>query len=120
EDPTGFFVGDPSRRNELLAIQKLLHEIFARSVSSTFYTPFFIVSRDSNRAYWFLHMANHETAHDVVKSLHWQIENHFQHFGSAGLNMLGYDPDRDPAITDQLPLFGNYHFDEAARSLTHK
>ncbi|HZF48589.1 MAG TPA: three-Cys-motif partner protein TcmP [Polyangiaceae bacterium] len=117
EDQPGFFVGDSSKRENLFVIQRLLHDIFAKSVNSTFYTPFFIVSRDSNRAYWFMHMANHETAHDVVKKLHWKIENNFQHFGSPGLNMLGYDPGMDPEVTGQLPL---YYFDNAARSLTHQ
>ncbi|HWN68667.1 MAG TPA: hypothetical protein VNM90_13610, partial [Haliangium sp.] len=34
---------------------------------------------------------------------HWKIENHFEHYGRAGLDMiLGYDPDRDEDVTGQL------------------
>jgi hypothetical protein len=53
------------------------------------------LSRESNRPYWFLHLANSEKANDVVKELHWRIENHFSHYGGAGLSMLGFDPARD-------------------------
>jgi hypothetical protein len=48
----------------------------------------------------------------VVKGLHWGVENHFEHFGGAGLAMLGYDPRLDPSVVGQLSLF---RFDEAAR-----
>ncbi len=85
-----------------------LHHGFTAEVGSTYYTPFFIVSRESNRPYWFLHMANSARANDVVKSLHWEVENHFQHFGGAGLMMLGYDPNADPELTRQTAfLFDN-------------
>lgn len=81
---------------------------------SRFYTPFFIVSRESNRPYWFLHMANNSRANDVVKSLHWEVENHFEHFGGSGLVMLGYDPDADPLVTRQTA----FRFDDTARAQT--
>ncbi len=67
-------VYDPERRPDLLAIQRILHHGFTAEVGSTYYTPFFIVSRESNRPYWFLHMANSARANDVVKSLHWEVE----------------------------------------------
>lgn len=105
-------IDDPSRRPDLLAVQRLLQRVFTTSVGSLYYTPFFIVSRDSHRAYWFLHLANSPKAHDVVKALHWGVENHFEHFGGAGLGMLGYNPRLDPNIVGQLPLF---RFDEPAR-----
>jgi hypothetical protein len=97
-----------------LTVQRILHHVFTNDIGSRFYTPFFIVSRRSNRPYWFLHMANNQRANDVVKVLHWEIENHFQHFGGPGLVMLGYDPHADPEVTGQLP----FAFDDEAERRT--
>jgi three-Cys-motif partner protein len=107
-------VDDPDRRPDLLAVQRLLHHAFTEEAGSQFYTPFFIVSRKSNRPYWFLHMANSQKANDVVKALHWDLGNNFQHFGSEGLLMLGYDPDSDPNVTKQLA----FTFDSEAERRT--
>lgn len=109
-------IADDGERPTLQRLQILLKEAFTTETGAAFYTPFFIVSRESNRSYWFLHMANNARANDVVKTLHWSVENHFQHFGGAGLAMLGYDPSRDPEVTGQsvLPFF----FDDAARGRT--
>lgn len=107
-------VSDPDRRPDLLAIQRILHHAFTTEVGSRFYTPFFIVSRESNRPYWFLHMANSPRANDVVKLLHWEVENHFAHFGRPGLAMLGYDPNEDPNVTKQTA----FDFSDAARERT--
>lgn len=109
-----FDISDPERRPDLLAIQRILHHVFTSEVGSRFYTPFFIVSRESNRPYWFLHMANSPRANDVVKTLHWEVENHFEHFGAAGLTMLGYDPDADPEVTRQ----STFRFDDQAKLRT--
>ncbi len=100
-------------RGHFFLIQRILREAFVRDTTQ-FYTPFFIVSRDSNRAYWLLHLANSSKAHDVVKTLHWEYENHFQHFGKAGLDMLGYDPERDADLTRQA----SFWFDHDARERT--
>jgi three-Cys-motif partner protein len=105
---------DLNRRPNLLAIQQILHHAFTTEVGSRFYTPFFIISRESNRPYWFLHMANSPRANDVVKNLHWEIENHFAHFGHPGLAMLGYDPNEDPDVTRQT----TFDFSDAARTRT--
>ena len=106
--------GEAVRQPVMLAIQRLLHDGLTAEAGSRFYTPFFIVSRESNRPYWLLHMANNWRAHDVVKTLHWGVENHFQHYGAAGLTMLGYDPQADVEYTDQL----GFQFDNAARART--
>lgn len=105
-------IDDPTRRPDLYAVQHLLQRTFTGESGAHFYTPFFIVSRESNRPYWFLHLANNPRANDVVKELHWDVENHFEHFGGTGLAMLGYDPRRDPELIQQLPLF---RFDDRAR-----
>lgn len=60
-------------------------------------------------------MANSSRANDVVKMLHWEVENHFAHFGRPGLAMLGYDPNEDPSVTRQNLLFD---FTSAARTRT--
>lgn len=106
-------VRDASKRPNLLAVQRLLHHAFTSDIGSRYYTPFFIVSRESNRPYWFLHLANSVRANDVVKSLHWDVENHFEHFGSAGLLMLGYDPSSESSLSQT-----NFAFDDGARLQT--
>lgn len=108
-------INDTSKRPNLLAVQRLLHHAFTSDVGSRFYTPFFIVSRESNRPYWFLHLANNVRANDVVKMLHWDIENHFQHFGSAGLLMLGYDPK-----SEGNPMQTSFAFDNVAHMRTRQ
>lgn len=115
EGEDGLNVEDPKRRPDLLAVQRLLHQVFTVDVGSHFYTPFFIVSRGSNRPYWLLHMANSVRANDVVKMLHWEVQNHFEHFGGPGLEMLGYDPKRDPELTPQM----SFRFDDPARIRMH-
>jgi three-Cys-motif partner protein len=76
-------------------IQHLLHrELFCKS-GATYYTPFFVYSPESHRAYWLLHLSGHSKARDVMMQLHWELENHFQHFGQPGFCMLGYDPRKD-------------------------
>jgi three-Cys-motif partner protein len=104
-------VSDPHQRPNLLAIQRLLQHAFTTEVSARYYTPFFIVSRESHRPYWFLHLANSSRASDVVKTLHWEVENHFMHFGGPGLTMLGFDPH---ASRDQM----RFAFDPPARIST--
>lgn len=110
-----FDVRDASKRPNLLAVQRLLHHAFTSDIGSKYYTPFFIVSRESNRPYWFLHLANSVRANDVVKSLHWDVENHFEHFGSAGLLMLGYDPN-----SEGNPSQTSFAFDDGARLRTRQ
>jgi hypothetical protein len=77
-------------------VQKLLHDAFVQESGALYATPFFIVSRESHRPYWFLHLANSPKANDVVKELHWAVQNHFSHYGDTGLAMLGFDPFREP------------------------
>lgn len=110
-----FDINNTERRPDLFAIQRILHHAFTHGVGSRFYTPFLIISRESNRPYWFLHMANSPRANDVVKSLHWELENHFEHFGRSGLLMLGYDPDADLTLARQQ----FFRFDNEARTRTY-
>jgi three-Cys-motif partner protein len=114
DEVDGLAADEPGRRPDLLAVQRILHHAFTHGVRSRFYTPFFIVSRVSNRPYWFLHMANSPRANDVVKALHWEVQNHFEHFGGPGLAMLGYDPGEDPDVTGQT----RFSFDDPAKART--
>jgi three-Cys-motif partner protein len=76
-------------------IQHLLHQHFYEKSGADCYTPFFINSTDSHRAYWLLHFSKHSTARNAMVDLHWRMQNHFQHFGKAGFEMLlGFDPSR--------------------------
>lgn len=48
--------------------------------------------------------------------LHWSMQNHFQHFGKAGFEMLlGFDPSRVNG-SPMLP----FDFGSGAASLTHE
>lgn len=97
-------------------IQHTLHRKFFLNSSANFYTPFFIHSADAHRAYWLLHFSGHSKARDVMMQLHWELENHFQHFGQPGFFMLGYDPRRDfERIGQQILSFG---FDSFAADAT--
>lgn len=107
-------VSEHDRNAVMLAIQRLLHDVFAKQSGARCYTPFFITSSESHRSYWFLHLANKARANDAVKELHWKISNHFKHYGHAGTNMLmlGFDPSR------QLQL--SFDFGDSARVRTIK
>jgi three-Cys-motif partner protein len=96
-------------------IQSQLHQALVRGAKASFFTPFFIVSRQSGRSYWLVHLSNHVRARDEMAKLHWQMHTFFTHHGSAGLNMLGYDPKRDVRLTGQP-----FVFDEEARVLTEE
>jgi three-Cys-motif partner protein len=95
-------------------IQAKLSPLIHKHSGAKYYTPFFITSRESNRAYWLVHLSMHATAQNEMKKLHWALENHFSHDGGAGLNMLGYDPLKDENLTGQ-DTFDEFRFDETAR-----
>jgi len=97
-------------------VQHLLHQHFYEHSGADCYTPFFIHSNDSHRAYWLLHFSKHSTARNAMVDLHWSMQNHFQHFGKAGFDMLlGYDP-RKRVETPMLP----FDFDPGAVVLTQQ
>lgn len=90
-------------------IQRVLHKAFLSYAQ--YYTPFFIVSRKSNLAFWLVHLSMHARARDVMTELHWTLQNHFSHYGGAGAHMLGFDP----AHADDRQAF---LFDDNARTRT--
>lgn len=108
-------LGGETSDAKLRIVQKLLHDAFVEHSGANYATPFFIVSRESHRPYWFLHLANSPKANDVVKELHWAIQNHFSHYGDTGLAMLGFDPFREPT-PGQL----GFAFDSFAKQRTEQ
>lgn len=99
-------------------IQNALHAEFRSNSGAGYYTPFFIHSTDSHRAYWLLHYSGHSKARDVMMQLHWELKNHFQHFGQPGFDMLGYDPRKQE--TSELQRILPFAFDEPANDLTRQ
>lgn len=100
-------------------IQSRLSPAMQKKSGAQFFTPFFIVSRESNREYWLIHLSNHVRARDEMTKLHWELNNYFRHNGGAGLNMFGYDPQKDDALTGQEG-FKDFNFDDAARERTSR
>lgn len=93
-------------------IQPILYKTIVNQVGAPFYTPFFIKSDTSNRAYWLFHFSTHPTARDEMVKLHWEKQNTFIHYGKEGLNMLiGY------GSSSRENLFNNhaYKFDDFAK-----
>ena len=99
-------------------VQYQLHEIFRNETGAKFYTPFFIVSPASNKSYWLVHLSSHVRAQDEMKNLHWLRSNDFEHYGTAGLDMLGYDTANDALLSGQMELDSGYSFDDFAKKQT--
>ena len=91
-------------------IQRTLSKAFLSFAD--YFTPFFIMSRGSNMAYWLVHLSVHAKAKHVMQRLHWELQNSFAHFGGVSYNMLGYDPNN--AITGTQ----SYLFDDDAMTRT--
>jgi three-Cys-motif partner protein len=108
-------LGGDASDDKFRRVQWLLHHAFVQPSGARYATPFFIVSPESHRRYWFLHLANNLRANDVVKELHWTIQNHFSHYGDTGLAMLGFDPRREP---DPGQL--SFAFDSFAKQRTER
>ena len=97
-----------------LLIEQLLYEEIKNQCGAGFYTPFFIRSDTSNRAYWLVHLSSHPTARNQMLLTHWEKQNNFVHHGGVGLNMmLGYEPTFE-ALADQQTF--EFYFDDNAKS----
>ncbi len=73
------------------AVQRALRDHVRRFTQASFDTPFFIRPDVSRRALWFVHLSRHPTARDVMINCHWDNSNKFEHYGSGGFDMLGWD-----------------------------
>lgn len=103
-------------------VQFELHKAILELSGAKFYTPFFIVSAESKRSFWLVHLSNHPRARDVMTELHWKVKNHFSHYGGHGFKMFGYDPRQDDSLLGMTDMFSNseYTFDEMAKQQTLK
>ena len=98
-------------------IQPLLYQMIVQQTGAKFYTPFFIKSDTSNRAYWLFHLSSHSKARDEMIKLHWNNQNTFQHFGKPGLKMLiGYNSEYE----NNLFLFDNFAKEKSIESLSNE
>ncbi|WP_028884989.1 three-Cys-motif partner protein TcmP [Teredinibacter turnerae] len=110
--------GEVEIKQARLLIEQLLYDEIKGQCGAQFYTPFFIASRESNRAYWLIHLSTHPTARDQMLLTHWDAKNDCVHHGKPGLNMmLGYKPALE-AARDQM--FLEFGFDSPADELVTK
>ena len=93
--------------------QRTLRDHLRHRTGATYDTPFFIRPGQSRRALWFVHLSRHPVARDVMVQCHWSNFNTFEHYGSGGLDMMGWDPLK----SGLLPLFG---FDQYDADLLHR
>ena len=93
--------------------QRTLRDHLRHRTGATYDTPFFIRPGQSRRALWFVHLSRHPTARDVMVQCHWNNFNTFEHYGSGGLDMMGWDALK----SGLLPLFG---FDRYDADLLHQ
>lgn len=97
-----------------LYIQSCLYKGLTDACNARFYTPFFIRT-EGHGDYWLVHLSQHHRARDVMARVHWANNNHFIHYGGAGLDMfhvLGYQAVRDSQFTGQSTL--GFCFDNPA------
>ena len=87
--------------------QRMLRDHVRIKTGAHFDTPFFIKPGQSRRALWFVHLSRHPVARDVMIQCHWKNFNTFEHYGSGGLDMMGWDPLK----SGLLPLFGFSQYD---------
>lgn len=98
-------------QGERALIQRTLRPHILQATGATYDTPFFIRPESSRRSLWFLHLSRHPTARDVMIRQHWDTQNTFEHDGTGGLDMMGWDPLRD---SSNLHLFSFKEQDERA------
>ena len=103
------------QRNGRWLIQNLLFRHLRDKTGAPFYTCFFIKSPASHRSYWLIHISKHPKARDEMALRHWAMSNHFVHHGRAGLQMLGFEPEKD---IQQIPM--DFLFDDDAETRSKK
>ena len=81
-------------------VQRAFRRHVREVTGAGFDTPFFIRPAKSRRALWFVHLSRHPTARDVMIQRHWNEHGTFEHYGPAGLHMMGLD-----ALNDEPDLF---------------
>ena len=98
-----------------LFVQACLYQELVQKCCAKYYTLFFIRSSRGHGDYWLVHFSQRARARDVMTGIHWQMNNHFAHYGGAGLDMfhvLGYVSEKDDQLAGQASLF---QFDDVAK-----
>ncbi|MEW6402946.1 MAG: three-Cys-motif partner protein TcmP [Chloroflexota bacterium] len=70
-------------------IQAKLYANITSGSGARHFTPFFIRPEKGHGDFWLLHLSQHSKARDVMAEAHWRHNNHFVHYGQAGLDMFG-------------------------------
>lgn len=86
-----------------LYIQSCFYKALVEKCGAKFFTVFFIRTT-GHGDYWLVHLSQHPKARDVMTTVHWNKNNHFIHYGDAGLDMfrtLGYSTRADSRFTGQ-------------------
>ncbi|APV52020.1 hypothetical protein BWI17_21520 [Betaproteobacteria bacterium GR16-43] len=96
-------------------IQSCMYQRLVQSCGASFFTVFFIRT-EGHGDFWLVHLSQHPRARDVMTTVHWSHNNHFIHYGGAGIDMfhvLGYESARDSDFTGQGDL--GFLFDDPAK-----
>lgn len=98
-------------------IQSRLYKSITQDTGAKFFTPFFVRPQKGHGDFWLLHLSQHSKARDVMTNTHWKHNNHFIHYGDAGLDMfgVGYAAVIDKHILTQ----DSFEFDNIAASRSH-
>lgn len=97
-------------------IQGALYQALVKNCGARFFTPFFIRGKGSGHGeYWLVHLSQHPRAQDVMKQVHWQHQNHFIHYGGAGLDMLA-----PHTMGFRQEFNGGFQFDDVALNQSNK
>ncbi len=98
-------------------IQSKLYENITKSSGAKFYTPFFIRPSRGHGDFWLLHLSQHAKARDVMAATHWEHNNHFVHYGEAGLDMFGIG--YAAVIDREIAIQPSFEFDDIAATRSH-
>jgi three-Cys-motif partner protein len=102
-----------------LFVQACLYQELVEKCRAQYYTLFFIRSAQGHGDYWLIHFSQRARARDVMTRIHWENNNHFIHYGGAGLdmfNVLGYVSKNDDRLTGHQPSL--FQFDADAKQLS--
>ena len=98
-------------------IQAKLYAGITTGSGAKHFTPFFIRPQKGHGDFWLLHLSQHSKARDVMAETHWRHNNHFVHYGDAGLDMfeVGYVARLDDIDSPQTV----FEFDDMAANRSH-
>ena len=94
-------IAEKGEAGGMALVQRTLRTHLRTITGATYDTPFFLRPKKSRRALWLPHLSRHPTARDVMIQRHWDHRNTFEHYGSGGFGMLGWEA----LEARTLPLF---------------